>query len=59
MTDPIADYLTRLRNAIQAGHKVVVLMGGATACVGDPSGKTELRKMLTKEQIDNNISKIS
>ena len=33
-------------------------MGGATACVGDPSGKTELRKMLTKEEIDNNISKI-
>ena len=33
-------------------------MGGATACVGDPSGKTELRKMMTKEQIADNIEKI-
>ncbi len=65
-SDPTADSLhighcvpyCILRRFQQAGHKVVVLMGGATACVGDPSGKTELRKMLTKEEIDNNISKI-
>ena len=65
-SDPTADSLhighcvpyCILRRFQKAGHKVVVLMGGATACVGDPSGKTELRKMLTKEQIDNNISKI-
>ncbi|MBP3630969.1 MAG: tyrosine--tRNA ligase [Clostridia bacterium] len=65
-SDPTADSLhighcvpyCILRRFQQAGHKVVVLMGGATACVGDPSGKTELRKMLTKEEIENNISKI-
>ena len=33
-------------------------MGGATACVGDPSGKQELRKMLTKEDVEKNIEKI-
>ena len=33
-------------------------MGGATACIGDPSGKTEMRKMLSKAEIENNIEKI-
>ncbi len=65
-TDPTADSLhighcvpyCILRRFQQAGHRVLLLMGGATACVGDPSGKTEMRKMLTKEQIDQNIEKI-
>ena len=65
-TDPTADSLhighcvpyCILRRFQQAGHKVLLLMGGATACVGDPSGKTELRKMLTKEEIASNIEKI-
>ena len=65
-TDPTADSLhighcvpyCILRRFQQAGHKVLLLMGGATACVGDPSGKQEMRKMLTKEQVDENIEKI-
>ena len=47
-----------LRRFQQAGHKVLVLMGGATACVGDPTGKVEMRKMLSKEEINENIEKI-
>ncbi len=65
-SDPTADSLhighcvpyCILRRFQQAGHKVLLLMGGATACVGDPSGRTELRQMLTKEKIDNNIKQI-
>lgn len=44
-----------LRRWQQAGHKAVVLMGGATAMIGDPSGKTEMRQMLTVEVIDQRI----
>lgn len=40
----------------RAGHRPIVLLGGGTAMVGDPSGKTDMRKMLTKEQIDHNAS---
>ena len=47
-----------LRRFQQAGHKVLLLMGGATAAVGDPSGKTEMRSLLNKEQLKNNIEKI-
>ena len=65
-SDPTADSLhighcipyCILRRFQKAGHKVIVLMGGATACIGDPSGKTEMRKMLSKEAINNNIEKI-
>lgn len=65
-TDPTADSLhighcvpyCILRRFQQAGHKVLLLMGGATACVGDPSGKQEMRKMLSKENVDKNIEKI-
>ena len=39
-----------------AGHKVIVLIGGATAMVGDPSGRTDLRKMLTQEQVEHNLN---
>lgn len=40
----------------RAGHTPIALFGGGTGMVGDPSGKTDMRKMLTKEDIDHNIS---
>ena len=40
----------------KAGHRPIVLMGGGTARIGDPSGKTEMRQMISYEQIDNNIA---
>src|SRR5690554_642076 len=39
----------------RAGHRAIALVGGGTGMIGDPSGKTELRKMLTKETIDQNV----
>lgn len=39
----------------KAGHTPIILFGGGTAMIGDPSGKTDMRKMLSKEQIDYNI----
>lgn len=65
-SDPTADSLhighcvpyCILRRFQKAGHKVVLLMGGATACIGDPSGKDSMRKMLTFDEINENISKI-
>lgn len=65
-TDPTADSLhighcvpyCIMRRFQQAGHKVILLMGGATACIGDPTGKQEMRKMLTKDQVAANIEKI-
>ena len=65
-SDPTADSLhighcvpyCVLRRFQKAGHKVILLMGGATASIGDPSGRTELRKMLTYDQINTNIDKI-
>ncbi len=65
-TDPTADSLhighiipaTIMRRFQQAGHKVIILVGGATAMIGDPSGKTDMRKMLTKEQLGHNIEGI-
>ncbi len=47
-----------LRRLQQAGHKPIVLMGGGTTKVGDPSGKDESRKLLTNEDIGNNINSI-
>lgn len=47
-----------LRRLQQSGHKPVVVMGGGTTKVGDPSGKDESRKLLTNEQIDANIASI-
>ena len=47
-----------LRRLQQAGHKPIVLMGGGTTKVGDPSGKDESRKLLTDEEIDANIAGI-
>lgn len=40
----------------RAGHRPIALVGGGTAMIGDPSGKTDMRKMLSKEEIDYNIS---
>ena len=52
----VGNLLTVMANAHlqRAGHKPLTLVGGGTAMVGDPSGKTELRKMLTWEQIEKN-----
>ena len=47
-----------LRRLQQAGHKPIVLMGGGTTKVGDPSGKDESRKLLSAETIDANIASI-
>ena len=38
-----------------AGNKPIVLIGGGTAMIGDPSGKTDMRKMMTKETIQHNV----
>ena len=40
----------------QAGHRPIALIGGGTVMIGDPSGKTDMRKMLSKEEVDHNIS---
>lgn len=40
------------------GLRPVILMGGGTAAIGDPSGKTDMRKMLTREEIDKNVAAI-
>ncbi len=42
----------------KAGHRPIALLGGGTAMIGDPSGKTDMRKMLTKEEISHNIASI-
>jgi tyrosyl-tRNA synthetase len=47
-----------LRRLQQAGHRPIVLMGGGTTKVGDPSGKDEGRKLLSGEEIDANIAGI-
>jgi tyrosyl-tRNA synthetase len=46
--------LMTLRRLQQAGHRPILLMGGGTTKLGDPSGKDEVRKLLTPEQIDAN-----
>ncbi|MEN8861081.1 MAG: tyrosine--tRNA ligase, partial [Qipengyuania flava] len=47
-----------LRRLQQTGHKPVVLMGGGTTRIGDPTGRDESRKMLTDETIADNIAGI-
>ncbi len=39
----------------KCGHKPIILVGGGTASIGDPSGKTDMRKMLSREEIDKNV----
>jgi len=46
--------MRKLKQFQKLGHKIVLLIGGATAMVGDPSGKSETRPALTKEQVDYN-----
>jgi len=40
----------------RAGHRPIALVGGGTAMIGDPSGRTDIRQMLTKEDIEHNVS---
>src|SRR4051812_38843223 len=47
-----------LRRLQQAGHRPIIVMGGGTTKVGDPSGKDESRKLLSNEAIDANIASI-
>ena len=42
----------------KAGHRPIILMGGGTATIGDPSGRTDMRQMLTREQVDSNVEAI-
>ena len=42
----------------KAGHRPIILMGGGTATIGDPSGRTDMRQMLTREQLDANVQAI-
>ncbi len=42
----------------KCGHKPIILIGGGTATIGDPSGKTDMRKMLSREDIDKNVEGI-
>ena len=61
--DPTADSLhvghfmalCLMKRLQMAGNKPIVLIGGGTAMIGDPSGKTDMRKMMTKETIDHNV----
>ena len=61
--DPTADSLhighyipiMAMAHMQKAGHKPIALMGGGTAMIGDPSGKTDMRKMLTVDAIDHNV----
>ncbi|MCD7748754.1 MAG: tyrosine--tRNA ligase, partial [Oscillospiraceae bacterium] len=46
--------LTLMRRMQLAGNKPIALIGGGTTMIGDPSGRTDMRKMLTKETIDYN-----
>lgn len=64
--DPTADslhvghYLAMMAMAHmqRAGHKPIVLIGGGTALIGDPSGRTDMRKMMTKETVQENVNAI-
>lgn len=64
--DPTADslhvghYLAMMAMAHmqRAGHKPIVLIGGGTAMIGDPSGRTDMRQMMTKETVQANVDAI-
>ena len=64
--DPTADSLhighyipiMAMAHMQRAGHRPIALMGGGTAMIGDPSGKTDMRKMMTVETIDENVAHI-
>ncbi len=46
--------LVVMRHLQKAGHTPIALLGGATTMIGDPTGKSDMRKMLTREEIDHN-----
>ncbi len=48
--------LTLMKRLQQAGNKPIALIGGGTTMIGDPSGRTDMRKMLTRETIDYNAA---
>jgi tyrosyl-tRNA synthetase len=50
--------LVMLRHLIEGGHHAIAVLGGGTALVGDPSGKDEMRKLLTRDAIRANFEKI-
>ena len=62
--DPTADSLhighyvalMTMAHMQRAGHRPIVLLGGGTAMIGDPSGKTDMRRMMSNEEIDHNAS---
>ena len=47
--------LSLMKRLQEAGNKPIVLLGGGTGMIGDPSGKTDMRKMMTKETIQHNV----
>ena len=62
--DPTADSLhvghfmalCLMKRLQMAGNKPIALIGGGTAMIGDPSGRTDMRSMMTKETIDHNCA---
>lgn len=62
--DPTADSLhvghfllvMAMAHMQRAGHRAIVLVGGGTAAVGDPSGRTDMRQMMTRQTIDHNVA---
>lgn len=64
--DPTADSLHighcfplfMLKHLQKAGHKIYIVIGGATAMIGDPTGKTDMRKMVNADFINSNLEKI-
>ena len=48
--------LTLMKRLQQAGNRPIALIGGGTTMIGDPSGRTDMRKMLTREDIDHNAA---
>ena len=48
--------LTFMKRLQQAGNKPIALIGGGTTMIGDPSGRTDMRRMLTREDIDHNAA---
>lgn len=64
--DPTADSLhighffalMMFRYLQDAGHRGILVIGGATALIGDPSGKSDMRKMLSKEQVQHNLDEV-
>ena len=64
--DPTADSLhighyipiMAMAHMQRCGHRPIALVGGGTGMIGDPSGRTELRSMLTREQVDHNVNAI-